>query len=745
MNPETGSEKLATIIEETSFNWRIASKLANIALAYFAANKIALLVPDAEKVLTAVWPAAGIGMAALLLNPRRLWPVILTSIFLAGNAANLISGRPLLNSLGFMTANVFESVSCAWLLTSLCGNSIRFTRVKEVGALIVAAIFMNACSALLGAMTASLAAISPFWDFWQTWLVADGLGILLITPLIVSWADVKTYMFSWRNHFLLESTVFLTFWCAVSWYSFQPHQVHAVFTPQPYMLVALLCWPALRLGWRTLTISLALLSIIAVTSHYPEELEPLLRGGNDMVTSLLIVQVFIGLTAITAFLLVSTMIERKQVQETLQLSQQRYSLLVDNSMDAIFLADMSGRFIDVNREAERQTGYSRNELLRLGILDVDAQQTPETMERFMPGLLRQGWAAFETLHRHKSGGLIPIDLRVTVVQEEGRTLVLGFARDITERNSLESQLKESEEKFRTVADFTHDWEYWLGVDGRLVWVSPSCEVVTGYTSEDYLSDPDLLRRVVHKSDGALFDDHLQDVMAGVTAPCDMDFRIVHKAGQTVWLNHKCVSISRTDGTSLGRRTSNRDITDRKKMEMALEDTNRKLETLSATDGLTGIANRRRFDEVLAQEHARHARSEADLSLILLDIDHFKAFNDIYGHVPGDECLRQVARTTAGCVTRPADLVARYGGEEFVCILPETDHLGVLVLAEEIRRSILGLAIPHKGSDVAEFITASLGVVTVKCTVGGAVEDIIAQADDLLYQAKASGRNQIKFA
>jgi len=191
-------------------------------------------------------------------------------------------------------------------------------------------------------------------------------------------------------------------------------------------------------------------------------------------------------------------------------------------------------------------------------------------------------------------------------------------------------------------------------------------------------------------------------------------------------------------------TSWRDITERKQAEQALAESKRVLEAISITDGLTGIANRRRFDEVLNQEYARHTRSGAELSLIMLDIDHFKKFNDNYGHVAGDDCLRQIGRVIADCATRSADLAARYGGEEFACILPETDRSGAIIICEQIRRGIQRLDIPHQGSDTADCVTASLGVVTMRCTIGGSVTDIISQADELLYRAKSSGRNRVEF-
>ena len=198
------------------------------------------------------------------------------------------------------------------------------------------------------------------------------------------------------------------------------------------------------------------------------------------------------------------------------------------------------------------------------------------------------------------------------------------------------------------------------------------------------------------------------------------------------------------GKVVGSVESFQEITERKQAEVALAASNRKLEALSNTDGLTGIANRRRFDEVLGQEYARHARSGAKLSLILLDIDYFKLFNDYYGHVRGDECLQEVARVLADCVARSTDLAARYGGEEFGCILPETDRSGAVAVAEKIRQGIMARAIPHQESKIADCVTASLGVVSVQCTVGGSVMDVIAQVDEQLYLAKSAGRNRVAF-
>jgi diguanylate cyclase (GGDEF)-like protein len=166
-----------------------------------------------------------------------------------------------------------------------------------------------------------------------------------------------------------------------------------------------------------------------------------------------------------------------------------------------------------------------------------------------------------------------------------------------------------------------------------------------------------------------------------------------------------------------------------------------LVSLAGSDGLTGLANRRRFDEVLAAECKRLGRTKSPLALILLDIDDFKTFNDTYGHVAGDQCLRDIAGVLTTVTHRVPDLAARYGGEEFACILPETDVDGATVVAERIQAGIAYLRIAHRTSPTAEHVTASLGVTCLTCKPDILPTEIVAAADKNLYRAKADGRNR----
>jgi len=167
-----------------------------------------------------------------------------------------------------------------------------------------------------------------------------------------------------------------------------------------------------------------------------------------------------------------------------------------------------------------------------------------------------------------------------------------------------------------------------------------------------------------------------------------------------------------------------------------------LENLSMHDGLTGIANRRRFDETLARSWRQSLRNGTPLSLIMADIDHFKIFNDTYGHMAGDECLRAVAETLAGALKRPGDLAARYGGEEFAIILEDTSLSGATHLAEAMRQGVQALGLEHRGSNAGSVVTVTLGAATTVPRPGQCPEALLSLSDHKLYEAKIAGRNRV---
>jgi diguanylate cyclase (GGDEF)-like protein len=206
-------------------------------------------------------------------------------------------------------------------------------------------------------------------------------------------------------------------------------------------------------------------------------------------------------------------------------------------------------------------------------------------------------------------------------------------------------------------------------------------------------------------------------------------------GRRVYLAVDAGPIFDADGNLIGVMESLRDMTGMKDAEVALRN-------LAGLDGLTGLPNRRTFNHVLAKEWGRSARSVDPLSLLMIDIDHFKQFNDSFGHAGGDQCLATVASVIANAVRRHRDLSARYGGEEFAIILPSTDVDGAVAVAESLRQSIEDREIRHPGNTASPFVTASIGVAAVVAVPDTKAGAIIRSADHALYIAKELGRNRV---
>jgi len=174
----------------------------------------------------------------------------------------------------------------------------------------------------------------------------------------------------------------------------------------------------------------------------------------------------------------------------------------------------------------------------------------------------------------------------------------------------------------------------------------------------------------------------------------------------------------------------------------LKDTNQRLRHLTTLDGLTGIPNRRRALEYLEQEWRRGLREQSPLTVMMIDVDSFKEYNDTYGHQAGDDCLWMIANCLKRALNRPADLVGRYGGEEFIAVVPRTPLEGARVVADGMRQMVEEASVPHKASPVADHITVSVGLATVVPTQALSPTDLIAAADQALYAAKEAGRNRV---
>lgn len=230
-------------------------------------------------------------------------------------------------------------------------------------------------------------------------------------------------------------------------------------------------------------------------------------------------------------------------------------------------------------------------------------------------------------------------------------------------------------------------------------------------------------------------DRLRDVFLATSTQSPTHLEMCLELGETTHHFEATVSEIMDRGDPAGFLLIAHDVTERKALE-------ERLRNLSYQDGLTAIANRRRFDEKLEQEWRRAHRDRQPLSLIMADIDFFKHYNDLYGHPAGDECLKRIATVLHNAAGRPGDLAARYGGEEFAIVLPNTGSAGAEALAEQIRSAVEALQLPHADSSVSPWVTISLGVVTRTPADGEDYPLLLEGADRALYMAKQQGRNRV---
>lgn len=275
---------------------------------------------------------------------------------------------------------------------------------------------------------------------------------------------------------------------------------------------------------------------------------------------------------------------------------------------------------------------------------------------------------------------------------------------------------------------------------RFAYIGPQIEALLGWTPASWVTVQDWADRMHPDDRQWVVDFCVAQSKAGVDH--EADYRALTKDGSYVWLRDVVHVVRNADGVVEALIGFMFDISERKRTEERLMGLQRELEDLSFKDGLTGVGNRRRFDTVMEAEWGSARRSQRPLSLVMIDIDCFKQYNDRYGHVRGDECLKRVAHALMHGARRPRDFFARYGGEEFALVLPETDASGAERVAARCRDAIAEEAIPHETSAVAPTVTVSIGVGTVIPSQNDSALLFIEEVDRRLYRAKQEGRNRV---
>ena len=421
-----------------------------------------------------------------------------------------------------------------------------------------------------------------------------------------------------------------------------------------------------------------------------------------------------------------------------------YRAIIDSLPEPVNAKDLDGHFLAANPATARQLGapdvasvigktdfdFHPQDLARRFRADEErvlAAGEPETIEQ---EITRQGGARVWSS-----------TLKVPLRDHTGAIVgLLTHNHDVTERKRLEDEIVEGRRRLSEAMEHMADGLAMFDKEARLVLCNEQYRAMFPASADVRVPGArleDILRASAERGDqtgipaGAI-DTWISNTVANFAKPGETDLEM--RDGR--WIRARVRPTA--DGGSLTLMT---DVTRMKKAEAALTDVNERLMNLASEDGLTGLTNRRAYDVALRHAFAQSRRDGTPLSLLLVDVDHFKAYNDTYGHPAGDNCLRTIASLLRICLKRPSDVAARYGGEEFAAILPDTPADGAMQLAETIRKTALSLGMEHNGA-LLGVLTVSIGVATMD--PAGAIaglEELTAQTDAALYAAKAAGRNR----
>jgi diguanylate cyclase (GGDEF)-like protein/PAS domain S-box-containing protein len=370
-----------------------------------------------------------------------------------------------------------------------------------------------------------------------------------------------------------------------------------------------------------------------------------------------------------------------------------------------------------------------------------------------------GWAATALLFVASAGGWATLhdqgpiyilslhtpfqpSLLLQVLIAAGVFMLYSFSVVLEREQAVIRRLEEIASLHALVSENSRDAIIVADLSGHRRYGSASAEHISGWKPEELMTEEGI--ELIHPDDRVRAQAIMQELNSG-TEGAMIECRVRKEDGDYIWVEASLrVVKGQMDGEPSRMLNIVRDISQRKEAELKLQAAYDAVEALAVTDALTDLANRRRFDQYIATEWRRSARDRQPLSLIMMDVDKFKLYNDAYGHVRGDGCLKQIAEACMDVVSRPGDLVARYGGEEFAVILPNTDHAGAMKVAQEICDSVSYRRLPHSGNSFG-VVTISLGCATIIPKFGKHLHDLVESADAALYRAKAAGRNQVRSA
>ncbi len=523
-------------------------------IVYIFAHQVAFLFPDTRSFTMTIWPAGGIALAALILNPFKLWKLYIPVFFIAAVAADMLLAHiPFSASIGFVSSNILESLFSALLIRNFCKSSlVNFSRFREVVCLVACAFVINAFTSIIGAATSVYFSGTSFTSAWISWYIADLLGLLLITPFVVTVVKANDFSIIIREKKLIESAAFLLLWTLSSLLIFAfPIQQQFQLAPHPYMLIALLLWPAFRLRLQIVSLALITLTIIAFTGNAMNH-DLIWDTSVNETNSIFHLQVFLAFTAIIGYFFSASSSERRISEEKNRESEKRYKNLFDQTNEGLMIMSTNLIIIEVNNAFAKMHGYSISELIGQHIAFLNVNISPDKpVDPYFVNLLKtNSLAHFDVNHRHADGGIFPVRVTSSSIQIGNELFFLTFHQDITEQRKMEEALKERTQFTESLLKLSPDSLYIYDIIKKTsIYSNDGFQRILDYSIDEIQQmGPSMIQNLMHPDD---YEEYLATTIKKYSSLKDNEilstqFRMLHKDGNYRWLQANEIVYRRLD-------------------------------------------------------------------------------------------------------------------------------------------------------------------------------------------------------
>ncbi|MGA2807126.1 MAG: diguanylate cyclase [Terracidiphilus sp.] len=692
---------------------------------------------------TPIWLANGVLLSYLLLAPRWRWPAYLC----VGFAAQLVGSHEVNPHFGvgllMSLLNVAEVFISAHLLRTRSNQLPRFTHRPYLIRFVCFAVL--AAPLAIGAVAALLSAIwlgANSMHVFEGWVSSDCLGAAAATPAFVAIFMTRFRVpVRWKQNW-----IYPLLFVAATIVGFGQTSMPVLLLVYPLLLLVLM---RLGLSWAAMaTLFMAVVGSLCTALG----IGPLLiMASHSFFAPNVMLQLFVAFGMCLLYAAQVVLENQKATERRLKEIAAQHALVTENTRDAIIIADFEGNRNFVSVASHNMTGWKPEEFARQKSLDlVHPEDRPKAVVVVRAMAAGSDGATIEVRIKKRDGQYMWVESSLRLIRNPATGApsgILNIVRDITDRKIVDQSREFHLSLIRAIHGVSLTAILVVDGEGNVVsinkrfselWKVPLAETPTGQYQKFIVPDEQLLSQCIDRvKNPEAFMQRVQELYAdpGADDQCQVEL----KDGRT--FERYSTSLRGDGGQYLGRVWFFTDITGRKIAENQLQDAYNTVEALSAMDTLTGLANRRRFNEHLAVEWRRAIRESKPLSLLLFDVDRFKSYNDTYGHLRGDSCLKEIANSAMEVVKRPGDLVARYGGDEFIIILADTDNKGAMQISNEVCAAARSRKLPH-GANARGVVTVSIGCASIVPTYGQDPATLMELADRALYCAKRAGRDQV---